>query len=145
MKIDFLKNGIEIEKKNGDKYFIAYQSICSISPVKIGVDSENYDILNQRYFGDYITKFAYFLIKFINGDTFQVEPDNNFVNRLRITDKEESMGFLKYWFHTSEYEGCSKETFNWMKNKTEGMEDCVRLCEDCRKNVVEHFNEWKKS
>ena len=145
-EIEFLKNGFDVSRINSNKVFISYQSIISISDVYIDDNTPNYDWLSECYIDDKVGKYAYFVIRLLNGQTIKIVADNAY-KWFRRYDKEAfaNMSFFKRWFNSDVLEGNPDEVAAaWLKDEFLDMDEPVAESQKLRNVIIENFNNWKQ-
>lgn len=145
-EIEFLKNGFDVSRINGNKVFIAYQSISSISDVYIDDNTPNYDWFSDYYIDDKVGKYAYFVIRLLNEQNIKIVTDNAY-KWFRRYDKEAfaKMPFFKRWFNSDVLEGKPDEVAAaWLKDEFLDMDEPVAESQKLRNVIIENFNNWKQ-
>lgn len=144
-EIDFLKNGFDVSCINGNKVFITYQSISSISDVYIDYNTPNYDWFSDCYIDDKVGKYAYFVIRLLNGKNIKIVVDKAY-KWFRRYDKEAfaKMSFFKRLFNSAVLEGQPDEVAAaWLKDEFLDMDEPIAESKKLRNVIIENFNNWK--
>lgn len=149
MKIDFLENGFEIEEPDG-KFFVAYQAIAEIGPVKVKSFSptEMRGIEAER-----IPKFCVLEISFVNGRRISFEGEISQIKLdVKINKENRERHFLQrkqrgenplrlFWLFASKIENPRVDKFykkdGYLLKGYSGMQET-------RKKIVDKFNQWKR-
>lgn len=137
MKIDFKENGFEFEK-NGEKTFLAYQSIESIGDVIIREDYKgNYDFLRFVFTDEYAEKQVFFRVKTFR-DSYKITLDNFKVVYANCTQtsKIKSLFVLKTGT-------IRKEISQWFDDDS-NVKDIVEKTKKIREQLIDNFNKWTK-
>lgn len=141
MEIEFLKNGIELIYSSNHRKYIAYQAISQITGVSIHQNYKNYDILADRFFGDYVEKYCSFTIITNNKKEFEIYLKSSIKKFRRLSGEYKKLSWWKKFFFFSE-DGMDKEAQEWMNNLPLDMFDSVSELKMFREKVIEKFDEW---
>ena len=144
MKINFKENGFEFEK-NGEKTFLAYQSIESISDVVVIEEYKgNYDFLRFVYTDEYAEKQVFFRVE-TSQDSYKITLDNFkavYANCTQIS-KIKSLFILKNCFRKLLTLGTiRKEISQWFDDES-NVKDIVEETKKLREQLIDNFNKWK--
>ena len=145
MKIDFMKNGMEIHL-NDYRKFIPYQAIVSINNVKVRVNYANHDWFMQRFTEDNVEKYCSFFI--ILGDKLDEEIylKKDIKRFPRLPDYSNWSAWKRFWVSGLNREGLSKEANDWLYHDVnKDMEEPLANCNALRDKIIEKFNEWNAS
>ena len=144
MKINFKENGFEFEK-NGEKTFLAYQSIESISDVIIIEEYKgSYDFLRLVYTDEYAEKQVFFRVE-TSKDSYKITLDNFKVVYANCTQisKIKSLFILKNCFRKLLTLGTiRKEISQWFDDDS-NVKDIVEETKKLREQLIDNFNKWK--
>jgi len=142
--IKFLKNGFELETKNNETIFIAYQGISIINGVKIGIIyGDLYDKISKAFIGDNVAKRCYFTIWMIDGKRITVSFKSGIRYFRRLSNELKNMSLIKKIIKGPNESGLDKESWFWLHHAEVDMEESVKELNDVRNTLIERFNEWK--
>lgn len=144
MKIEFKENGFEFEN-NGEKTFLAYQSIESIGDVVIREEYKgNYDFLRFVFTDEYAEKQVFFRVKTFQ-DSYKITLDNFkavYANCTQ-TSKIKSLFILKICFRKLlTLRTIRKEISQWFDDDS-NVKDIVEETKKIREQLIDNFNKWK--
>lgn len=143
MKIDFKENGFEFEK-NGEKTFLAYQSIETISDVIIREDYQgSYDFLRFVFTDEYAEKQVFFRVETFQ-DSYKITLDNFkavYANCTQ-TSKIKLLFILKNCFRKLLTGTIRKEILQWFDDDS-NVKDIVEETKKLREQLIDNFNKWK--
>jgi hypothetical protein len=144
MKIDFKENGFEFEK-NGEKTFLSYQSIESISDVVIREDYQgSYDFLRFVFTDEYAEKQVFFRVETFQ-DSYKITLDNFKVVYATCTQisKIKSLFIWKICFRKLlTFRTIRKEISQWFDDDS-NVKDIVEETKKLREQLIDNFNKWK--
>lgn len=132
-------------KKNGEKTFLAYQSIESISDVIIREDYKgNYDFFRFVFTDEYAEKQVFFRVK-TSQDSYKITLDNFkvvYANCSQVS-KIKSLFILKNCFRKLLTLGAiRKEISQWFDDDS-NVKDTVEETKKLREQLIDNFNMWK--
>lgn len=142
MKIDFMKNGMEIYFTNYH-VFIPYQSITAIKDVFVNINYRDYSIWNRRFTGENVEKYCSFNICLNDSKKVEILFKEDIKSFPRLPDYENWSFWKRILFSGLNHEGLSKEANDWLNDKEKDMKESIEKLNVLRNEVIKHFNEWK--
>ena len=139
---NYQTNGFEIYDDN-DKIFIAYQAIVRIDDVDVNISYNNYDVMTRRYVDDFVKKYSSYDIHLNNGKIIEVVGESKQFRRM--SNDIVGWKYLKMFFTGKLSEGIDDKAREWLKNKELDMFDSVLKLREHRKELIEHFNNWRSN
>jgi len=142
MKIDFMKNGMEVYFHEVKK-FIPYQAISCINDVSIKTNYKNYDILLGKFTGKNVEKYVSFKIKLNNNEEVEIFIENDIKSFPRLPNYENWPFWKTFLISGLNREGASKEADEWLNDKERDMKKCIENLNNIRNDIIDHFNLWR--
>lgn len=141
MKIDFLKNGMEIHYENY-KQFVPYHAIARIDDVEVRTNYRDFVLLAGRFTGDYVMKNCIFDIQLLNGEKISIYDKNDTKSFPRLPDYSSWPMWKRILISGTNREGLSDDAAEWLKDKKRDMENSIEKMTELRNEIIENFNKW---
>lgn len=146
MKLEILPKGLSLTYTNdilneSNNYFIPFTSIVIVGPIELDLDKSTYDYWTNRYYGEYISKVAYFTITASDHRKFDIYINEDIKKFPRKTNKDSTSIWKKIFFGSTDRNGLSKEAKEFAI--TEKCEEAVKHLAELRNNVIEAINKEK--
>ena len=142
MKIDFMKNGMEIHF-NDYRKFIPYQAIVSINDVKVRVNYANHDWLMQRFVGNDVEKYCSFFIIFGENLKEEIYLKKDIKRFPRLPDYSKWSAWKRFWLSGLNRAGLSSGANDWLYHDVlKDMDEPIVNCNTLRDEIIKKFNEW---
>lgn len=142
MKIDFMKNGMEI-RLNDYRKFIPYNAIVSINSVKVRVNYTNHDWLMQRFVGNDVEKYCSFFIVLGENLKEEIYLKKDIKRFPRLPDYSTWSFWKRFWVSGLNREGLSEEANDWLYHDVlKDMDEPIANCNALRDEIIKKFNEW---
>ena len=119
--VQILRKGLLIFYEN-ENYFVSYDGIILITPIKVILNPEEYYLNIGKYFGNTIQKMCCFTIRTKLKD-FDIFIEKDFKEFPSLNDKE----------------GLSKQAIDWIKE--DNMKDEFNRLNEIRNKIIEKINE----
>ena len=137
MRVDFLKSGFEFVYDE-DKYFVPFDSIDYIGPVK--VNDESIDFLTRSYVCDTLVKRAYFDV-YIKG---RKKPLSVYLDECNTLARKKINSIKKLFGLFIGDDLLLEEERNWLKDN-DNMKKYIDDLNDCRTKIIHALEKSEKS